>query len=103
MTQRSDDAVLEIRTGLRRMEFIDTSRGERDSGSDRAAVEFVRLEVLAAGQRVRVPLGLRNGQLRELVGAPEHVKSEASAHGSTEHLYRLRGPISIVRAGAAAA
>ena len=102
MTQRLNDAVLEIRTGLRRMEFIDTSRGERDSGSDRAAVEFVRLEVLAAGQRVRVPLGLRNGQLRELVGAPEHLKSEASAHGSTEHLYRLRGQISTVQSGEAA-
>jgi hypothetical protein len=59
-------------------------------------VEFVRLEVLAEGQRVRVPLGLRNGQLRELVGAPEHLKSEASAHGNTEHLYRLRGQISTV-------
>jgi hypothetical protein len=97
MTQRLNDAVLEIRTGLRRMEFIDTSRGEHELGSDRAAVEFVRPEALAAGQRVRVPLGLRNGQLRELVGAPEHLKSEASAHGSTEHLYRLRGQISTVR------
>jgi hypothetical protein len=96
MTQRLNDAVVEIRTGLRRMEFIDTSRGERE-GSDRAAVEFVRPEALAAGQRVRVPLGLRNGELRELVGAPEHLKSEASAHGSTEHLYRLRGQISTVR------
>jgi hypothetical protein len=99
MTHRLEDTVLEIRTGLRRMEFIDTSRGERESGSDRAAVEFVRLEVLAAGQRVRVPLGLRNGQLRELVGAPEHLKSQASAQGSTEHLYRLRGQISTVGTG----
>jgi hypothetical protein len=45
MTQRLDDAVLEIRTGLRRMEFNDTTRGERDTGSDRAAVEFVRPDV----------------------------------------------------------
>ncbi|HVY80145.1 MAG TPA: hypothetical protein VG994_04115 [Steroidobacteraceae bacterium] len=98
MTQRPDETVLEIRTGLRRMEFIDTSHGERESGSDRAAVEFVRQEALAAGQRVRVPLGLRNGQLRELVGAPEHVKTEASGTGRTEHLYRLRGQISTISA-----
>ena len=97
MTQRLDDAVLEIRTGLRRMEFIDTSRGERESGSDRAAVEFVCPEALAAGQRVRVPLGLRNGQLRELVGAPEHLKTEPSGPGrSSVHHYRLRGQISTV-------
>jgi len=94
MTARPEDtAPLEIRSGFRRIEFIDTSRGERD-GSDRAAVEFVRPEALAAGQRVRVPLGLRNGQLRELVGAPEQLKADASAKGATEYLYRLRGPIS---------
>jgi hypothetical protein len=96
MTQRPTETVLEIRTGLRRMEFIDTSRGERESGSDRAAVEFVRQEALAAGQRVRVPLGLRNGQLRELIGSPEHLKSQAAGAGNTEHVYRLRGQISTI-------
>ena len=96
MTARQQDtAPLEIRSGLRRMEFIDTSRGERD-GSDRAAVEFARPEALAAGQRVRVPLGLRNGQLRELVGAPEQLEN-ASGQGATEYVYRLRGPISTVQ------
>jgi hypothetical protein len=98
MTARPEDtAPLEIRSGFRRMEFIDTSRGERESGSDRAAVEFVRPEALAAGQRVRVPLGLRNGQLRELVGAPEQLENRASGKGATEYLYRLRGPISIAQ------
>ena len=97
MTARPEEtAPLEIRSGLRRMEFIDTSRGERD-GSDRAAVEFVRPEALAAGQRVRVPLGLRNGQLRELVGAPEQLETHAPGKGATEYVYRLRGPISTVQ------
>lgn len=87
MAARREDTLLEIRTGLRRMDF-------NAAGEERAAVEFVRGEALPAGQRVRVPLGLRDGQLRELIGQPEHVKSEASPKGTTEHLYRLRGPIS---------
>ncbi len=88
MADRLENTVLEIRTGLRRMDFD-------ASGEEQAAVEFVRGEALAAGQRVRVPLGLRDGQLRELIGQPERVKSEASGKGTTEYRYRLRGVISI--------
>jgi hypothetical protein len=90
MAVRPEDSVLEIRTGLRRLDFS-------ASEEDQAAVEFVRPQALAVGQRVRVPLGLRDGQLRELIGQPEHVKSEASPKGKTEHLYRLRGVISTAR------
>jgi hypothetical protein len=84
---------LEICSGLRRLEF---DRRECAAGEDsRASVEFARDAPLPTGEPVHVPLGVRDGRLRALVGVPRFVGKKAAASSSRdEYLYRISGVIS---------
>lgn len=81
---------LEIRSGLRKLEF-QASRDGSEEG-ERALVEFVYASRLPAEQTVLVPLGVRAGVLRQLVGRPTLVE-EQSKGGKVEYYYRLQGAI----------
>lgn len=86
---------LEIRTGLRKLEFAaGTARdSQAEGGEQQVLVEFVRPAPIADGTTVRVPLGRRDGVLRELTGRPQLMETRPSAQGATEYHYRLRGPV----------
>jgi hypothetical protein len=92
---------LEIRTGLRRLEFAGGPARDREGegGEQRVLVEFVRAAPLAAGTTVRVPLGRRDGVLRELTGLPQLLETRPSSQGSIEYHYRLHGPVAISHTG----
>jgi hypothetical protein len=88
----------EIREGLRKLEFEGLSNSE--SGPRHVVVEFVRPEPLGPEETVRVPLGRQGGVLRELIGEPRLVDTEAKgARGKCEYRYRLRGPVVEVHVG----
>lgn len=80
---------LEIRTGLRKLEF----QGLHPNGDDedeRVLVEFVSPKLLDAGQTVCISLGVRDGVVRQLIGQPMLVKEQAAKSG-VEYYYRLQG------------
>jgi len=84
-------ALVKICSGLRKLEF---DSAERTAGEgSHASVEFAREAPLTPGEFVHVPLGLREGRLRALIGVPRLVgkKPTASSH---EYLYRITGFIS---------
>jgi len=83
-------AELEIRRGLRKLEFI--SAEEDRETAEQASVEFARESPLPAGERVVISLGMRAGKLRTLIGVPQLITEEAAAARS-EYLYRLSGHI----------
>ena len=84
--------VLEIRSGLRKLEFDGASTERGNDESERALVEFVREQPLLEGETVRIELGRRNGVLREVVGRP--VLVETVRHkGKLGYYYRLQAVI----------
>jgi hypothetical protein len=86
-------SLIEIRSGLRKLEF-EGSAAERSADSEeRALVEFVCEAPLPEAEAVRIELGARGGVLRELSGCPELVETKALKAGKREYLYRLRGRI----------
>jgi hypothetical protein len=88
-------AAIKISRGLRRLEF-DPSERERGESSQ-ASVEFARRAPLQPGESVHVPLGMRNGRLRAVVGVPELVATKATARSrQPEYVYRITGLISEV-------
>lgn len=87
--------MIEIRSGLRKLEFQQTSAGSSDSAIGLATVEFAREIPLAPQQTVCIVLGLRDGELRKLQGTPQLIETRRSARGNEEHLYRLHGLISL--------
>jgi hypothetical protein len=84
-------ATIEIRGGLRRMDFTVTDKGN-DSGERHVVVEFAQSAELANGQIVRINLGIRDGLLRTLEGLPASVKPAKSGK-PLEYLYRLEGHV----------
>jgi hypothetical protein len=82
---------LEIRSGLRKLEF----QGVHPNGDDedeRVLVEFVSARRLDDGQTVCISLGVRDGVVRQLIGQPMLVK-EQPAKGGVEYYYRLQGSV----------
>jgi hypothetical protein len=84
---------IEIQTGLRRLEFSSEQQRKHEDESNEALVEFVRGVPLQGTDTVRVPLGRRGAQLRELSGRPLLIRTDVREDGSTEYHYRIRGPI----------
>jgi hypothetical protein len=82
---------LEIRSGLRRLEF----QGVHPNGDDedeRVLVEFVSPRRLDDGQTVCISLGVRDGVVRQLIGQPMLVM-ELPAMGGVEYFFRLIGSV----------
>lgn len=84
---------IDIRSGLRKLEFHGSSSTRDDEDAASALVEFVYLTRLDPFQTVRVSLGIRDGVERHLVGRPT-LLTEQSNRGSGEYYYRLYGAIS---------
>ena len=84
--------VIEVRTGLRRLDFGRSDPDGGDSAKKHVIVEFARETELARNQVVRIHLGLRNGIERVLEGLPTLVAAPATAK-SREFLYRLEGDV----------
>lgn len=84
---------IEIRSGLRKLEFTARDAKARQQEAEHVLVEFVRETALAPRETVRVALGLRDGFLRELVGHPQLIETKQSANGTSEYHYRLRGAV----------
>lgn len=81
--------MIEIRSGLCKLEFTPEAGG---SDHQRASVEFVRETPLATGEIVRIPLGRRDGCLRELSGLPRLMETKRLTLGR-QYLYRLSGAV----------
>lgn len=74
----------EIKRGLRKLEFVSSSDSHNEG-----IVEFIRDSPLPEGETVRVPLGRRDGKLRELAGIPTLLSSSSPQAAKREYLYRL--------------
>lgn len=82
-----------IRRGLRKLEFeseLESGTSPRPSTNE-ALVEFVTDAPLEIGTTACVPLGRRNGVLREVVGIVQLVESK-----EREYRYRIRGAVTRV-------
>jgi hypothetical protein len=66
--------TLDIRTGLRKLEFQRPRTRVSDDDDERVLVEFVHATRLEPHQTVCVTLGVRDGVLRQLVGRPTLLK-----------------------------
>ncbi len=86
---------IEIRSGLRKLEFIQQDTAESSRDETHALVEFVRPEPLDPKVPVRIVLGARHGLLRELIGRPQLMDTRHEARGAAEYRYQLHGPIAI--------
>jgi hypothetical protein len=86
---------LNIRRGLRKLEF--ESGAGREGSAGEALVEFVTQSPLERGATACVPLGRRDGVLREVVGIVQLVESKELGDKQREYRYRIRGTVS--RAG----
>jgi hypothetical protein len=86
--------ALEIRKGLRKLEF---ESARREASADEAVVEFVTAAPLATGATACVPLGRRDGVLREVVGIVQLVEAKELGDKQREYRYRIRG--AVTRAG----
>ncbi|HEU4627639.1 MAG TPA: hypothetical protein VFS52_22980 [Steroidobacteraceae bacterium] len=86
-----------VRRGLRKLEFAPATdaRAARDA-RDEALVEFVTEAPLAVGTTACVPLGRRNGELREVVGIAQLVESKDLGAHRREYRYRIRGAVTKV-------
>lgn len=86
-------APIKICSGLRSLKFDspELTPGE----SSQASVEFAREAPLPPGESVHIPLGMRDGRLRALIGVPRLVgKKGAASSLHPEYLYRITGLIS---------
>jgi hypothetical protein len=89
-------AHIEIRSGLRKLEFDSRSSGRSSDPVDRALVEFACDAPLPSAEQVRIELGLRNGVLREVTGRPELIEARDERHGQRQYVYRLNAVIAKV-------
>jgi hypothetical protein len=87
---------LEIRSGLRKLEFQGARASSEDEDNERVLVEFVHGSRLQADQTVCISLGVRDGVVRQLVGHPTLLQ-EQSGKAGTEYYYRLHGAVATVR------
>jgi hypothetical protein len=88
---------IEIRSGLRRLEFKGPTDAATPSDDTHALVEFVRPEPLGPEDAVRIVLGTRDGLLRELIGQPRLVDTRQAPRGAAEYYYQLHGLIAVSR------
>ena len=86
--------AVEIRRGLRKLEF--ESAATPEAAAD-AVVEFVTSAPLEMGATACVPLGRRDGVLREVVGIVQLVEWKELDKKQREYRYRIRG--AVTRAG----
>jgi hypothetical protein len=84
---------IEIRSGLRKLDFAPLPLQADTAGAVRVSVEFVRVAPLAPNDVVRVVLGVCDGILRELVGQPELVATRELGEGKGEYCYRIEGAV----------
>jgi hypothetical protein len=84
--------IMEIRTGLRRIDFTARTDGESGQPATAVLVEFEVPARLAGDQRVMINLGVRDGVRRELQGRPRIV-TPATGSRSSSFLYRLEGDL----------
>jgi hypothetical protein len=84
--------TLDIRTGLRKLEFQRPRTRVSDDDDERVLVEFVHATRLEPHQTVCVTLGVRDGVLRQLVGRPTLLK-EQSEQENELYYYRLQGAV----------
>jgi hypothetical protein len=82
---------IEIRKGLRKLEFAARTKQPADEGGTHVLVEFEVGTQLAEGQLVSINLGLHNGVARELKGRPVLVTSSRAK--PIAYLYRLEGDV----------
>jgi hypothetical protein len=85
--------LIEIRSGLRKLEFITPAAGKRKPSAEAAMVEFVRGVPLRQRDHIRVQLGVKEGLMRELIGKPMLMKTVQLDEGSFEYHYRLHASI----------
>ncbi len=84
-------AILEIRKGLRRLNFTPRDDAKASPARTHVLVEFEVTAQLAADQLVLINLGLRDGVRRELQGRPRLITQAA---GQTQSFtYRLEGDV----------
>jgi hypothetical protein len=84
-------AVIEIRKGLRRLDFTPNQDAPSSQANTHVLVEFEVGNQLADDQLVRINLGLRDGVIRELKGRP--VLVNASNSKARAFMYRLEGDV----------
>ena len=84
-------AILEIRKGLRRLNFTPKNDATASQAGTHVVVEFEVTAQLAADQLVLINLGLRDGVQRELQGRPRLI-AEASGNARS-FTYRLEGDV----------
>ena len=83
--------VLEIRKGLRKLNFTPKEDAAASQAGTHVLVEFEVPAQLAADQLVLINLGLRDGVRRELQGRPRLI---AEASGKAQAFtYRLEGDV----------
>jgi hypothetical protein len=85
--------LVEIRQGLRKLEFAAASTNKHRPRVDEAVVEFVRDAPLRSHDHIRVELGVKEGLMRELIGRPTLINTVEVNEGSVEYHYRLQAPI----------
>jgi hypothetical protein len=83
---------LHIRRGLRKLEFESVAAND-DAAANEALVEFVTEAPLEMGATACVPLGRRDGVLREVVGIVQLVESKELGGKQREYRYRIRGTV----------
>jgi hypothetical protein len=85
--------AVEICSGLRKLESA--SPAGTSGENSQVSVEFARKEPLPSGESVHIPLGMRDGRLRVLIGVPRLVgKKGPTPSVQDEYLYRITGLIS---------
>jgi hypothetical protein len=85
-------ALIRICGSLRKLEF---EAPELEPGeSSQASIEFALETPLAPDESVHIPLGMRDGRLRAVIGVPKFVEKKAAESSAQEYLYRIGGLIS---------
>ncbi len=83
--------ILEIRKGLRKLNFTPKEDAKASHAGTHVLVEFEVADQLAADQLVLINLGLRDGVQRELQGRPRLI-TQPSGKGQS-FTYRLEGDV----------
>jgi hypothetical protein len=82
---------IEIRKGLRKLDFAPRSASTSDEAGTHVLVEFEVATRFSEGQLVSINLGLRDGVARELKGRPVLLTASRAKPGA--FVYRLEGDV----------